>query len=95
MQQTNILCCLLVLLLATQASEVSYANIKAFWESTYDLDGDGKASVQDFVHYFRYSLTHLGSSNQNMTWRKNTPDPSSSSSTPILTVMLLCRSSSG
>lgn len=41
------------LLIVTLASEVSYSNLKAFWQNTYDPDGDGRASIHDFVEYFR------------------------------------------
>jgi hypothetical protein len=37
-----------------QAAEVSYSNIKAFWEATYDTDKDGSASLADFIDYFRF-----------------------------------------
>ena len=37
-----------------QTAEVSYSNIKAFWEATYDTDKDGSASLADFIDYFRF-----------------------------------------
>jgi hypothetical protein len=36
------------------ATEVTYSNMKSFWESTYDTDKNGEASLEDFIDYFRY-----------------------------------------
>lgn len=44
---------LLAFLIVVNAGEVSYASLKGFWENTYDPDKDGKASLEDFVNYFK------------------------------------------
>ena len=36
------------------SAEVTYSNLKSFWESTYDTDKDGEASLQDFINYFQF-----------------------------------------
>ena len=35
-------------------AEVTYASLKGFWESTYDTDKNGEATIDDFVNYFRF-----------------------------------------
>jgi acid phosphatase type 7 len=41
------------LIASSFAAEISYENLKSFWESTYDPDRNGSATVADFVAYFR------------------------------------------
>ena len=36
------------------STEITYANLKGFWESTYDTDRDGQAGLQDFIDYFKF-----------------------------------------
>lgn len=41
-------------LLTASATEISYSNLKSFWEATYDTNQDGTASLEDFLDYFRF-----------------------------------------
>lgn len=53
---TTALTALIILNLTSVAvtTEVTYSNIKSFWESTYDTDKNGEASLEDFIDYFRF-----------------------------------------
>ena len=44
----------IALIMLSNTTEISYSNLKSFWENTYDTDKDGKASLSDFVNYFRF-----------------------------------------
>lgn len=43
----------LIVLCSLARSEVSYTSLKGFWEATYDHDADGRASLDDFLRYFK------------------------------------------
>jgi len=49
-----VLLCFAALFSCSLSAEVSFSNIKAFWQHTYDPDGDGSATLADFVDYFRF-----------------------------------------
>lgn len=42
-----------LLLTTLLKAEVSLTNLQAFWESTYDANKDGHATMQEFTDYFQ------------------------------------------
>jgi hypothetical protein len=44
----------LLLLQPTVTAEITYQNLKLFFEATYDTNKDGSATVQEFVEYFQF-----------------------------------------
>jgi hypothetical protein len=53
MENNNKISLLFLLLLCISIHcEVSYNNLKSFWESAYDTDADGYANITDFMDFF-------------------------------------------
>ena len=45
---------LLILLQTALNAEITYQNLKLFFEATYDSNKDGSATVEEFTEYFQF-----------------------------------------
>ena len=45
---------MLILLQTALNAEITYQNLKLFFEATYDSNKDGSATVEEFTEYFQF-----------------------------------------